>query len=145
MLKRAIAYRRKKNVIVHPSSQTTDGVWIVSEPCLVLDMSCSDREIGKAVAEALECSRTGVPHPIEWKGIVVPLLRAAGVKSWTTFAKNTTSVEVEADGNALVLVPTKNLGTIEGFEPDLSGRKKLDRSADDETTGKEVRQLLARS
>src|SRR5215475_1696620 len=96
-MKRAAVFLRKKQFFVHAFSQTTDGVWIVWAPCLAVPQSGSDEDLGRAICAALEGSRAQVPHPTQWNGILKPLLDLAGVKSWTTFAKDATYVEVEED------------------------------------------------
>jgi len=115
-MKRAAVYSRGNDVIIHASSQTTEGLWIHSEPYTRQSSDCSNVELGRAVLSALNCSKLFVPHPTQWAGRLNPLLNTAGVKSWSTFAKSAVCVEVEQEGADIGLVPTRNLGAKEGFE-----------------------------
>ena len=117
-MKLATVYRRRADFIIHPDSCTTVEAWILSEPCVRLPVDCTDGQLGATVLSALERSKTGVPHPTEWKGLLEPLLQAAGVKSWGAFAKNAVCVLVSEEANNIELVPTVNLGAREGFEED---------------------------
>jgi hypothetical protein len=115
-MKRATAYQRGERIILHASSKTKAGVWILSAPVLAADQT-DPRHLGEGVLEALDGSREGVPHPISWKGIFDPVLQLAGVKSWGTFAKMAKCVQIEFGTNRIALLPTKNLGAKDGFEP----------------------------
>jgi hypothetical protein len=81
----ATAYLRKNKVFVHPDARTTDGVWIFWLPVLMQD-AVDGAELDAKILEALANSREGVPHPTDWTGLGEPLLQAAGVKSWNSFA-----------------------------------------------------------
>ena len=142
-MKRATVYRRGPAVLVHPSSRTTDGVWLVSEPCVRLSSDCSDVEMGNALLAALEESKLSVPHPTQWKGILQPLLSAAGVKSWKTFAKSAVCVEVEAQDSRVELIPTQNLGSDDGFQADESMKMSVMLSAGAAVIGASLRTVLA--
>ena len=115
-MKQATAYKRKAQLFVHSSSRTTAGVWILGEPCIRLDEACSDLEFGTAVKAALDASSSDVPHPRSWAGLLDPLLKLAGVKSWSAFAKTASCVEIEEDGGKVSIIPTKNLGVRDGFQ-----------------------------
>ena len=110
------AYQRGKFFILHTSSCTTDGVWILTEPCIRLSRDCTDDALGEAVRTTLDASKINVPHPTEWDHGLEHLLAAAGVKSWSTFAKSALCVEINAEAQTLVLTPTMNLGPRKGFE-----------------------------
>lgn len=117
--KLATVFSRSTALIVHPSSRTTDGVWILAEPCVWLSADVSDDALGEAVLAALAASRTDVPHPTNWKGVLQPLLAVAGVTTWAAFAKSALCVHVSLDGDGddtMHVTPTANLGAREGFE-----------------------------
>lgn len=120
-MKCATAYLIERKILVHPSSKTVDGVWILSEPVTCLDDSAPNEVLGRALADALQRSVTGVAHPTQWKGLFEPVLRLAGIKTWSSFARQARSVEIEMDGSRIMFVPTKNLGADEGVEP-ISGK-----------------------
>lgn len=143
-MKRASVYLRKKQCLVHASSKTTDGVWIIWEPCLAVQAADADRDLGDAIQTALDASQTGVPHPRNWKELQKPLLALAGVRSWSTFSKGAACVEVEEEGGRIALIPTRNLGTDEGFQALPSRQISLERG-EVEQLGASVKRLLSAS
>ncbi len=145
MMQRATVYSRSGSVLMHASSRTTDGVWILSEPCLRLDDDSSNEELGEAVRRVLAGSSSPVRHPTQWKGLFEPMLRVAGVKSWKAFSKNTLCVQVELDGDRLELIPTNNLGVDEGFEPNEVKKKSATMPCGAEALGALVREAIAES
>lgn len=114
-MKRVVAYQRKTQVIVFAQSQTTAGVWIMDGAAYAADIS-DVGQIGALIDQALEVSKIDVPHPTSWKGLFDPVLKLAGVKSWSTFVKSARCVEVELDEDGIWLVPTRNLGAEGGFD-----------------------------
>ncbi len=141
MAKQATVYLRKSQYLIHAMSQTTAGVWILSEPCTALASTQSDRELGTAVGAALDASRTGVPHPTEWKGVFDPMLRLAGVKTWNAFATGAASADVEHDGVRIAVVPATIERPRDGFRPDR-GRTIVLQGTSAEELGAAVRAAL---
>jgi hypothetical protein len=121
-MKRATIYKRALQIFVHPLSRTTDGVWMLTEPIVRQDPSATDAQVGGAIQEALSKSLSAVPHPRNWSGVLEPLLRQAGVRSWRNFAAPAVCVQVEQEQDKVYVVPTNNLGANEGFEEDTSRR-----------------------
>ena len=113
-MKCGTVYCRKDVLFAHANSQTTDGVWILTEPCKRVhgETPC---EIGEALLRILQGSKTGVPHPTSWGGGFAPMLKLAGVKSWRTFTKSTRCVEVALEEALVKLTPTQNMGPGKGF------------------------------
>ena len=140
-MKRATVYFRKKMYLVSPSSKTTDGVWLLVEPCIAVPEASSNEELERAIRVSLDRSRTDIPHPRIWERRREPLLELAGVKSWSTFSKGASCLDVEDEGYRIVLVPTKNLGSTKGFVDDLSRQIILDGYRSD-VLGAAVRQLM---
>lgn len=114
-MKKATAYLRNEMIFMHSLSETTAGVWILSEPVLTAAKNNSV-SIGKNVYAALNNSRSKVPHPTSWKGIFDPVLTLAGVKTYKAFMINCKCVEIEFDGRQVSFLPMKNLGSSGGFE-----------------------------
>jgi hypothetical protein len=139
-MKRATIYKRKGAFFVHASSQTTEEVWILAEPCLKVEDDAGDGALGDAIAAALRGSRVGVAHPTSWGGLFAPILALAGVKSWGTFAKSAKCAEVEADGAAIRVIPMRTIDR--GFEPDQSSAVVVDGSAST-SLGAAARQALS--
>ena len=129
-MRRAEVYKRNNQFLIHASSRTTDGVWILSEPCLAVAVEGHDAELQRGVRAALGGSREGVPHPVDWRGVGIPLLTLAGVKTWNAFSKQAANIGVTEEGSVIVLTPTRNLGPKGGFQPDPSKRITLDNEPD---------------
>jgi hypothetical protein len=92
-MKSAYALQRKDKILIQGYSKSTAGLSIASEPVYV---TAEDRidDLGAKIRNALNGSIEGIRHPTqaEWKAIQAPMLEAAGVKSWSTLARNTKSV-----------------------------------------------------
>jgi len=114
-MNRATVYKRRKNLIVHPSSETTAGVVIATPPFTLLPEDVSPTDLGRAVLEALKASQEGVPHPTDWGPVTEALLNAAEVKSWANFAKGTISCALHSDGTSIRFTPKKNNAPRGGF------------------------------
>jgi hypothetical protein len=116
-MKGATVYERGGVLYFSPSSLTTAGVWIGTEPLLRLDPGSSSVDLGESASDVLNASHEGVPHPTNWSALLEPLLRLAGVKSWTTFMKGAKCVSLRLDCSGLRLIPHHNLGGKEGYRP----------------------------
>lgn len=116
MPKSVSIYERKGIVYVSASHQTQAGFWVDDEDVGVLS-SPQPVDIVDAVRAALARSREGVPTPPPSADLSTPLLAAAGVASWNTFAKMAKYVGVRQDGDAVKVTPYKNLGGKDGFDP----------------------------
>lgn len=102
-------------VFLHSSSKTTDGVWILSPPVLVVEKN-NLNHVGRAVKQCLMESRDGVPHPKVFTGSFEPVLTLAGVKSYSTFVKSAKCMLIKMSGSEIVtFVPTRNEGARGGF------------------------------
>lgn len=112
----ATAYLRRNRIFVHADARTTDGVWIFWPPVLSQD-AVAGAALDSNILQALANSRDGVPHPTDWKSLADPLLQAAGVRSWDTFAHLAKCVEIETTENRIAFLPTRHGGTRDGFEP----------------------------
>jgi hypothetical protein len=113
-VRRASAHRRRNRILICPVSVTTSGVGITSEP--VFDIEANDASgLGEATLAALQKSKKGVPHPTPDEWLDDPILKAAGIKSWSAFAKSAKNVIIRFETNRVVFVPTKNLGPRDGF------------------------------
>lgn len=118
-MKAATAYKKANRVYLHASSKTSAGVWVASHPFIQVESSAPPAIMGQSLMEALNGSQDGVPHPTKWSELIAPLLEQAGVKSWTTFMRKAQCVNLETTVDGLKFIPTRNLGTSEGFEPML--------------------------
>ena len=118
-MQRAAVYQLPDRFLVHPDHTTTAGVGIAGDPYLSVPLNADDQTLGAAVVRALAASQERVPHPLSWKGLAAPRLKAAGMKSHTAFQRGARLVEVLRTSQHIVCEPTRNGGTKgpkKGFE-----------------------------
>lgn len=118
-MKSATVYSRLGRFYVHASSRTTAGVWIATPPFIQVEAGATSSDLGRSVFQALSSSQSEVPHPTKWSSLMAPLLAHAGVKTWETFTRKSQCLTLEATENRIKLIPSRNLGATEGFEPML--------------------------
>jgi len=96
-MKNGSAYLRKGKIFIQAFSLSSVGVWIAHGIVFTNESCDNPANIGANVLAALEGSVENIPHPLqsEWKSVQAPLLDAAGVKSWATFAKSSDAVGFE--------------------------------------------------
>ena len=142
-MKAAAVYKRANRIYLHASSKTTAGVWIATPPFIQVDSGSSPSDLGKSVMDALGGSQALVPHPTKWSGLLAPLLEQAGVKSWETFMRKSQCLNLEATEDRLKLIPNRNLGTTEGFEPMLDKAIDVPLTSSPDQTGTALTDALA--
>ena len=81
---------------------------IASGPVAELPAPAGGAELGGAVLRGLDASTHNVPWPKDFKKVTEPLLAAAQVKTWATFAKRAASVRVDRDGSSFSLMVGDN-------------------------------------
>ena len=74
---------------------------------------------------------------------MAPLLEQAGVKSWETFMRKAQCLNLEATEDRLKLIPNRNLGTTEGFEPMLDKAIDVPLTSSPDQTGTALTDALA--
>jgi hypothetical protein len=112
----AAVYFRSGTWYVSPLNETVTGLQIVSEPTLVVESSAEETELGSAMLRALSLSRVGVPYPASFKGLTDDILRAAALRSWSTFTKTATHFLAKDDGVRIRLVPSRRASRGTSFE-----------------------------
>ena len=110
----AMLYARRGQAFVNAESQTVDGFWVGSGPCLVEDLDAPDR-ISERVLEALAASRLGVPTPSPSEALDTELLQQAGVKSFSAFMNGARAVRITASEQGITVTPMRNGGSRRGF------------------------------
>jgi len=139
-MRHASVYQRRGCYFIHAVSYTTERVGILSGPAIAVFAEGGLKgegldTLGQAILLALGGSRSGVPHPIDWKTVPRSMLSLAGVKSWNAFVKYATCIDVhESEGGTILLTPLRSLGPREGSEPVPSKRVSATR-ADPSTVG----------
>jgi hypothetical protein len=141
-MKAAIVYKRADRIYIHALSKTTAGVWIATPPFIQVEGGALS-DLGKSVMEALGGSQPQVPHPTKWGGLLAPLLAQAGVKTWETFIREAQCISLEATEDRLKLIPNRNLGTTEGFEPILDKAIEISLSSSLEQIGLSIVEAFA--
>ena len=117
-MKSAIIHERKNIFYIRASSRTTAGIWVDDGDCYVISIDSEYEEIGKYVRIALNNSHSGISHPTDWKAVNDPLLKAANMKSWSTFGKTAKCVIIEMEKD-IRINPTKNKSHLnQGFVGD---------------------------
>jgi hypothetical protein len=136
-----VVNQRENRIHVYPESETTGNIWIPAEPVISLDATATDEAKGKAVLEALSASRQQVPHPASPDDCLRPLLRAAGVSSYTKYAKGTRSCSVTQDSGRHRLLARRNRG--KGAFEGIPGKAIVLESPSAEDLGRAVMETLA--
>jgi hypothetical protein len=103
MIRRADVYLRNDKFFVSTAVETESGPIIGEGPISVVPAS-DLTGLEDAVRRALAASRSGVPEPDSWLGLNDSLCAAAGVKTWSAFAKGMWSIGVEQSDHMIVLV-----------------------------------------
>jgi hypothetical protein len=136
--------RRRGQYFIQASSRTDVGLWIADGEVFTLPDTCSDEELGTTIRAALAQSRWHVPHPARdrLEHVGSALLAAAGVKSHTAFAKGATSVGVEDEGDAVVVIPYHREPGVRGSYADEANVFTID-SPTPAALGATVREALA--
>jgi hypothetical protein len=116
-MKNANIYCRKGMLIVETASQTTDGVFIGEGVPAVLPLESTRETIGGALLSALGLSKTGVPHPTEWKGAGRELYEAVGVRRWSEFVAGCKSCSVTMSPSRIRFEPSRYREDYRGFAP----------------------------
>jgi hypothetical protein len=109
-------YRRKSRYFVNASSLTTAGVWIASGPCHAADDTIGNAELAAAIAQTFTHSVSNVPHPQSFGHLSAPLLDAAKVKSWRTFASAASCVDLEEREGDVLAIPMKRIERESSFQ-----------------------------
>jgi hypothetical protein len=109
-------YERKGVIYVSPYHQTDAGFWVGDEKNIVVEER-DTAVLAGAILESLSESKQGVPTPPRDFDSSLTLLKAAGVASFSTFAKSAKSVSVELIEDVIEITPDRNEGVKNGFVP----------------------------
>lgn len=116
------AYLYKGKIFLSPSSQTTVGAWIGTDPVIVLLNTDQLQVKGNAVDRALQASRQGVPHPTSFENLGRELLHAAGVKSWRAFGSKSVYCSIAKSDGMVEMLPHRHYGN-KGAHTPVIGRQ----------------------
>jgi hypothetical protein len=143
-VKAAVAYQKGDALFLHASSQTTSGLWIASPPFIKAGMNDTPSFLGSALLEALGGSLTGLPHPTHWNAVIKPLLDLATVTTWQSFARKAKSADIMIDEHERI-IPSRNLGTADGFEAITDESICLPNPSSNEALGTMLIEVLGKS
>lgn len=117
--KRCAVYSRREGLYVISTSMMVSGVWADAGPLWRLTPSPKSEEIGKAVLDALQASRTGLPlrDPIEEERECAEMV---GFPSWSKFTKGAKLVTVAREGREVTAYATR--ARRDSFAGDLDAR-----------------------
>lgn len=109
-------YERNGKLFISPYHKTEAGYWVGDEETTTVALGDAG-SVQEAVIAALAASREGVPTPSRDSDPTGSLLIAAGVSSWSTFAKSAKSIAIESNDGKIEITPDKNIGGRDGFIP----------------------------
>jgi hypothetical protein len=110
MKKLSTVCRKKQKLYIDTYSKTEAGFWIVEGSIEVLPEVASPAEIAKAVRQALERSRQGVPTPDPTVDRTRDLVKLAGERSYSAFVNGLVSCEVATEGDEMRVYASDNKG-----------------------------------
>ncbi|MFL5327842.1 MAG: contact-dependent growth inhibition system immunity protein [Gemmataceae bacterium] len=116
----ASVYARDRDYIIQPSSWTTTGLRIGTDPIEVLPGDADSTKLGAALRKALTAAQEGVTNPTDWKAHLEPFLQSAEIRSWNVLQKSAKMCDVEAMDGELRITPSRNGGTSgpdKGYHP----------------------------
>jgi len=115
-MKNASIYVRNSHFYIVPLAYCA-GVHINAEPIVVIADSVSDEALGQKILDTVALPEPEVANPDD--SIVMPLFKAAKVRSWKAFINGTQSIFLEQDVDGTIkLLPTINNGKCFLFAPE---------------------------
>lgn len=128
--KAATIYLRHHKYYVDSDWKTVAGFWICSGHVQVAEEG-DVKGIATALRLALDSSKDGVPTPGPDKDLAGPLLSAARVRTWRTFAREATYVGATLEDGLVTLTPGQKADTAGNYVP-LSEKVRTVRYASDD-------------
>ena len=114
----ASAYLYDGTLIVHANNRTHDNIGWNSEPISTIAYDAGNALIGHLIRSTVLASRWDAEHA-EPLGSDNPVLRAAGVKSWTTMERKALLIHMELRHSTFTVIP--NRATVKGEGRGWSG------------------------
>lgn len=145
----SVYLRDQDQLLISSYSSVVNGPYVSNGWAQALAVDSTDERLGKAVLEGLDRTEMDVPDITreELAKRLRPLLRLAGVRSFTRFAVGTKAVAVSRDvAEQVAVVPTRNRGRREGGfieMPEMSIEIKP--PCNESSVGRAVREGLARA
>jgi hypothetical protein len=127
-------------LLVTPYSLDANGIWEVTGWVRVLEATAPAAAVGDAVEQALLHSE-GQRAETTGEDPLAPILAAAGVKSWSQYAKGLRSASVRRRSGTTTIVPMRNLGPRQGLTEMEGAAVGLDDSTAEEVGSAVLRSL----
>lgn len=104
------AYGFPEGTAVNVMDQTVEGLHVGSPLVHWCESGSGPETLGLAVILALGEHRSQLPHVTDWKGLLAPLLKCCGVRSWAALQRRAHCVSIERRNDAWVVSPSRNGG-----------------------------------
>ena len=106
-MKHATTLKTKDKYIIHSNSDTTTGLEVATAPYLhfPLDEACVD--ICNGLLQALNASKTIVPHPADFAMFTKIYVSECGFKTWSELHKKSLMCHVSLDEDQIIFSPNK--------------------------------------
>ena len=131
----------KGRVIIEPYTKTTAGVLIGTGAIDVVPIEIPHEELGVMVRRALARTFPVVPHPTDFSNLADPVLKIAGVKSWSAFSKNSSTCSISTDNEHYEIVPYRKFGK-RGGEVGIVEAKRILHNPSNEELGQAIQEAL---
>ncbi|MEV4713872.1 hypothetical protein [Micromonospora sp. NPDC049374] len=143
-----VYHRNDGDLYIVSYSRSLNGPFVLNGWCRTLPADSPDESLGEAVLEGLAVGGRQVLEESsdELKKHLKPLLRLAGVKSFTAFAAGALSVGIETDvTGSITFSPTENRGRRGGFMFRSEGSIKSPAKVESAEVGRLVREVMKSS
>jgi len=109
-MRRAALYDLGICLFVHAYALTEAGFWIASEPAARLRSESSDEDVGRALQGVLSRDLPLRPTPSrrDYLDIGDPVLKSAGLSSWTELQRRARMCDLERSSDKVRLIPMRN-------------------------------------
>jgi hypothetical protein len=109
-VRRAALYDLGNCLFVHAYVLSEAGFWVAAEPSATLGLEGTDEDIGSALQGMLARDvRVGArPRRDGYHDIGDPVLKVAGLSSWTELQRRGRMCDVEQPQEKVRLIPTRN-------------------------------------
>ncbi|UGU18120.1 CdiI family contact-dependent growth inhibition immunity protein [Sinomicrobium kalidii] len=123
MIKRAdiIKFNKDNKFVLHPINTLEGGGGIASSP-YVIDNDLTYIEIAEKLLTVLNCSKVGVPQPLDWSFFRKEHLKAMRIKSMKILHEDSLNVGVFTKDGNYHISPTVNKGPRQGFQGAVKDR-----------------------
>lgn len=120
MRKSATIYKSDSKYVIHSEEKTTAGVGLACAPSFKLKPNAEDADLGIAIHNALDATKTNVPHPTDWKGHTAAFLKLVGAKSLSSLYRSSKCIGATEEQGNITLTPYVSDAPQRGLVPESS-------------------------